>query len=169
MTRKLYARPHCFHYLARNRQRSGPRSCWPHRYRKQELSMPLQMTSYLKKVLVADAAISGVAAVAMMAGSAFLPPLLGLPAELLLWAGVALIPFVAGLALVIRQSRIAAGVIVAIIAVNIAWVLASLLVAFGPASATTRSGKVFVVAQAAAVAPFPELQIIGLRRARAVA
>ena len=85
---------------------------------KQEFPMPLPMTSYLKKVLVADAAISGAAAVAMMAGSTFLPPLLGLPAELLLWAGVALIPFVAGLALVIRQHQVAAGVIVAIIAIN---------------------------------------------------
>ena len=131
--------------------------------------MPLPMTSYLKKVLVADAAISGVAAAAMMAGSTFLPPLLGLPAELLLWAAVALIPFVAGLALVIRQNQIAASVIVAIIAINVAWVIASLIVAFGPAFATTLLGKVFVVAQAATVALFAELQIIGLRRARAVA
>ena len=131
--------------------------------------MPVPMTSYLKKVLVADAAISGAAAVAMMAGSAFLPSLLGLSAELLLWAGAALIPFVAGLALVIRQSRVAGGVLVAIVAINIAWVLASLIVAFGPAFATTLFGKVFVVAQAATVALFAELQIIGLRRARAVA
>ncbi len=131
--------------------------------------MAVPMTSYLKKVLVADAVISGAAAVAMMAGSAFLPPLLGLPAELLLWAGVALIPFVAGLAMVIRQKQVPAGVIAASVAVNIAWVLASLVVAFGPAFATTLLGKVFVVAQAATVAIFAELQIIGLRRARAVA
>ena len=131
--------------------------------------MSVQMTSYLKKVLIADAAISGAAAAAMMAGSAFLPPLLGLPAELLLWAGVALIPFVAGLALVIRHSRVAPGVLVAIIAINIAWVIASLVVAFGPAFATTLFGKVFVVAQAATVALFAELQIVGLRRARVAA
>ena len=131
--------------------------------------MSVPMTSYLKKVLVADAVISGAAAVAMMAGSTFLPPLLGLPAELLLWAGMALIPFVAILALIIRQSQIAMGVLVAVIAINIAWVLASLIVAFGPAFATTLFGKVFVVAQAATVALFAELQIIGLRRARAMA
>jgi len=131
--------------------------------------MPLPMTSYLKKVLVADAAISGAAAVAMMAGSAFLPPLLGLPAELLLWSGVVLIPFVAGLALVIRQSQVTGSVVVAIIAINIAWVIASLIVAFGPAFAATLFGKIFVVAQAATVALFAELQIIGLRRASATA
>lgn len=131
--------------------------------------MSVQMISYLKKVLIADAAISGAAAVAMMAGSTFLPALLGLPAELLLWAGVALIPFVAGLVLVIRQREIAPGVVVAIIAINIAWVVASLVVAFGPVFAPTLFGKVFVVAQAAVVALFAELQIIGLRRARAAA
>ena len=131
--------------------------------------MPIPMTSYLKKVLVADATISGAAAGAMMAGSAFLPPPLGLPAELLLWAGAALIPFVAGLALIIRHNQISAGVIAAVIAINIAWVLASLIVAFGPMFATTLFGKVFVVAQAATVALFAELQIIGLRRARATA
>jgi hypothetical protein len=140
-----------------------------HQNRQQEFPMSVPMTSYLKKVLAADAAISGAAAVAMMAGSAFLPPLLGLPAELLLWAGLALIPFVAGLALTIRQNQVATGVIAAIIAINIAWVLASLVVAFGPAFATTLFGKVFVAAQAATVALFAELQIIGLRRASAMA
>lgn len=129
--------------------------------------MPVQMSSYLKKVLIADAAISAAAAIAMMAGSAFLPALLGLPSELLLWAGVALIPFVAGLFLVLRQPQVARGAVVAIIAINIAWVLASLVVAFGPVFAPTLLGKVFVVAQAAAVALFAELQIIGLRRSRA--
>lgn len=129
--------------------------------------MPVQMSSYLKKVLIADAAISAAAAIAMMAGSAFLPALLGLPSELLLWAGVALIPFVAGLFLVLRQPQVARGAVVAIIAINIAWVLASLVVAFGPVFAPTVLGKVFVVAQAAAVALFAELQIIGLRRIRA--
>jgi hypothetical protein len=131
--------------------------------------MPVQMSSYLKKVLIADAVVSGAAAVAMMAGSVFLPALLGLPAELLLWAGAALIPFVAGLALVIRQQQVAPGVVVAIIAINIAWVVASLVVAFGPVFAPSLQGKVFVVAQAATVALFAELQIIGLRRSRAAA
>jgi hypothetical protein len=131
--------------------------------------MPVQISSYLKKVLTADAVISGAAAVAMMAGSTFLPGLLGLPAELLLWAGVALVPFVAGLALMIRAGSVPVGIVVAVIVVNIAWVVASLLVAFGPAFATTLFGKVFVVGQAAVVALFAELQIIGLRRTRAMA
>lgn len=131
--------------------------------------MPVQISSYLKKVLTTDTAVSGAAAVAMMAGSTFLPDLLGLPAELLLWAGAALLPFVAALALIIRAGSAPAGVIVAVIAINIAWVVASLFVAFGPVFATTLFGKVFIVAQAATVALFAELQIIGLRRSRVMA
>lgn len=131
--------------------------------------MPVQMTSYLKKALGADAVISGAAAVAMMAGSTFLPALLGLPAELLFWAGLALVPFVAELVIILRMKQVARGFIMAIIAINIAWVAASLFVAFGPAFAPTLFGKIFVVAQAATVGLFAELQIIGLRRARATA
>jgi hypothetical protein len=131
--------------------------------------MPVQISSYLKKVLIADAVISGAAAVAMMAGSTFLPGLLGLPADLLLWAGIALVPFVAGLVLIVRAGAVPAGIVVGVIVVNIVWVVASLFVAFGPAFATTLFGKVFVVAQAATVALFAELQIIGLRRTRAMA
>jgi hypothetical protein len=69
----------------------------------------------------------------------------------------------------IRAGSAPAGIVVAVIVVNIAWVIASLYVAFGPAFAPTLFGKVFVVAQAATVALFAELQIIGLRRTRATA
>lgn len=131
--------------------------------------MSVPMTSYLKKVLIADAVITGAAAVMMAAGSGLLAGLLGLPSELLLWAGIALVPFVAVLAFIIRVGRAPAGVIVAIIAINIAWVIASLIVAFGPAFAPTLLGKIFVVAQAATVGLFAELQIMGLRRASATA
>ena len=61
------------------------------------------------------------------------------------------------------------GLIAALIAINIAWVVASLFVAFGPAFAPTLLGKIFIVAQAATVAVFAELQIIGLRRASVTA
>jgi hypothetical protein len=127
------------------------------------------LNSYLRKALLADAIISGVASVGMIAGSGLVAASFGLPSELLLWAGFACIPFAALIAFVLRGKTAPAGVIVAIIAINIAWVIASLFVAFGPMFAPTLIGKVFVVAQAATVALFAELQIIGLRRARAMA
>lgn len=131
--------------------------------------MPIPMTSYLKKAIATDAVVSAAASVAMMVGSTFLPDLLGLPAELLFWGGLALIPFVIELALILRMKQVPAGFIVAIIAINAAWVVASLFVAFGPAFAPTLFGKAFVVAQAAVVAIFAELQFLGLKRARIAA
>jgi hypothetical protein len=128
------------------------------------------LSSYLRKALLADAIVSGVASAGMIAGSGLVAASFGLPPALLLWAGIACIPFVALIAFVLRGETAApAGVVVAIIAINIAWVIASLFVAFGPMFAPTLFGKVFVVAQAATVALFAELQIIGLRRARATA
>lgn len=129
--------------------------------------MPV-LTSYLKKVLIADAAVSGAAAVTMTAvGSGLLPSLTGLPLDLLLGAGLVLVPWVVALIVIVRRQSVATGVIVAVIVTNFAWAAASLVVAFGPMFVTTLMGKVFIVAQAATVALFAELQIIGLRRTRA--
>ena len=129
----------------------------------------IPMTTYLQKAIGTDAIVSGAAGIALIAGSFFLPALLGLPAELLLWSGAALVPFVIELALILRMKQVHRGIIMAVIAVNIAWVVASLFVAFGPAFAPTLFGKIFIVAQAATVALFAELQIIGLKRAARVA
>ena len=131
--------------------------------------MTVPMTSYLKKVITADAVISGAAGIAMMAGSLFLPALTGLPSAVLFWAGLALVPFVIELAMILRMKQVSPGIVMAVIAINIAWVAASLFVAFGPVFELTLFGKIFVVAQALVVALFAELQIIGLKRARVAA
>lgn len=127
------------------------------------------LTSYLRKVLLADAVVSGAAGLAMIGGADFTHSLLGLPSPLLFWAGVALVPFVTMLAPIVRAGRAPSALIAGIIVTNFAWVAGSLFVAFGPAFAPTLLGQVFVVAQAAIVAVFAELQIIGLRRASAMA
>ena len=57
-----------------------------------------------------------------------------------------------------------AAVISTIIAINFAWVAASLYVAFGPSFTPTLAGRGFVLAQGVMVFVFAELQIIGLRR-----
>ena len=127
------------------------------------------LSSFLRKALLADAVVSGAACLAMIAGADFTHALFGLPSALLFWAGVALIPFVAMLAMIVRTGGAPSGLIATIIALNFAWVAGSLFVAFGPAFAPTLLGKVFIVAQAATVAVFAELQIIGLRRASVTA
>ncbi len=127
------------------------------------------LSSYLRKVLLADAVVSGAAGVAMIGGADLTHELLGLPSALLFWAGVALIPFVTLLAMIARAGRAPVWLIAAIIVTNFAWVAGSLFVAFGPAFGPSLFGQIFVVAQAAIVAVFAELQIIGLRRSPAAA
>lgn len=127
------------------------------------------LSSYLHKVLLADIVVSGAAGLAMIGGADFTHAFLGLPSELLFRAGVALIPFVTMLAMIVRAGRAPTWLITAIIVTNFAWVAASLFVAFGPAFAPSLFGQVFVVAQAAIVGVFAELQFMGLRRAAATA
>lgn len=127
------------------------------------------LSSFLRKVLLADTVVSGAAGLAMIGGADFTHELLGLPSELLFWAGVALIPFVTMLAMIVRAGRAPTWLIAAIIVTNFAWVAGSLFVAFGPAFAPSIFGQVFVVAQAAIVGVFAELQFMGLRRAAATA
>lgn len=131
--------------------------------------MSFLMSRTLKTTLLVDAAVSGGAAVILAAGSFVAAGLLGLPAPLMLWVGVALIPWVVALGLIGRGERASKAVIYTIIAANLAWVAASFWVAFGPVFAPTLPGKVFVVVQALTVLGFAEFQMLGLKRSAAAA
>ena len=126
--------------------------------------MSILMSAFLRKALIADAAISGAAALLMALGAPMLAPLLDLPANQLRWAGIALLPFVALLGVAARQNAVARHLVMAIIAINCLWVVGSiLLLAAGPVSPNAL-GTAFVIAQALTVALLAELQLIGLRR-----
>src|SRR5690348_9861023 len=87
------------------------------------------LNTFLRKVLLADAAISAAAALAMVAGADLTHALFGLPSALIFWSGVALAPFIATLAMIGRARAAPRGLVIAIIAINFAWVAASLYVA----------------------------------------
>jgi hypothetical protein len=127
------------------------------------------LNPFLRKVLIVDATISGAACLAFMGGADLTVDLLGLPSQLLFRSGVALIPFVATLVIIMRANAAPTGVVAAIIAIKFAWVAGSLFVGFGPVFAPTLLGKVFVCAQAAMVFLFAELQFVALRRPRLAA
>ncbi|GAA2830125.1 hypothetical protein [Crossiella cryophila] len=119
-------------------------------------------TGLLRLALRLDAVASGAMGVLLLLGSSFLAELLGLSAGLLLGAGVVLVVFAAGVATVgLRRqlSRVGAWEIVVI---NALWVVASVVVA--AILPMTGLGVAFVLVQAAAVAVFAELQVVGLRR-----
>jgi len=125
------------------------------------------LSPFLRNVLIVDAVTGIGASIILIAGADFTHALLGLPSLLLFWAGVALVPFVAGLVLILH-SNVTVGV-PWIIGANFAWVAASLYVAFGPSFAPTLPGQILVCAQAAAVFILAELQVMGLRRGRTAA
>ena len=131
--------------------------------------MSFTLNPFLRQVLFVDAAVSGAAGLLMAAGAPFLSPLLGLPENLLFWAGLLLFPFVALLIAVARRGKASRLVLVDIVAINALWVAASFGLLISGAVQPTMLGYAFVIAQALTVALLAELQFIGLRRVTATA
>jgi len=127
----------------------------------------LRQIANLRFALVADAVASGATGLMMIAGADLLTGLLGLPVALMREAGLLLVPYVALVAFVGTRQAIPHGAVKAIIALNIAWVAASIGLLMSGAVAPTLPGYAFVIFQAVVVGVFAELQVIGLRRADA--
>ncbi len=121
-----------------------------------ELTLP-SGRSMLRPALILDAAVTGVNGVAYLAAAGPLEDLLGLPASWLRTAGVVLVAFALFVALVARRPS--AGAVSAIVAVNIAWVLGSLVFAIAGWGSPETVGTVWIVLQAIVVAGFAELQV----------
>jgi hypothetical protein len=106
-------------------------------------------SAFLRRVLVLDAVATGATALLAVVLAGPLAGWLGLPVGLLRGAGLILIP----------------GVAWTIIAMNGAWVLASVALLLSGIVAPTVWGTAFVIAQAVIVGAFAELQVIGIRKA----
>jgi len=129
----------------------------------------LRLVTNLRFALLADAVASGATALMMIAGADLLTGLLGLPVSLMRVAGFVLVPYVAFVAFIGTRPYIPHGAVKAIVAMNIAWVLASVGLLASGFVAPTMLGYAFVIFQAVVVGVFAELQIIGLRRERVTA
>ncbi|MBS3650772.1 hypothetical protein KEU06_19355 [Pseudaminobacter sp. 19-2017] len=125
-------------------------------------------TPFLRNALLLDAAVSGTAALLMIAGAPLLAQLLQLPETLLVWAGIVLVPWVALLFALFRRPTISRILLIDVIGVNALWAAASIGLLFTGWVSPNMLGYAFVVAQAAAVALFAELQFIAMRRADTV-
>jgi hypothetical protein len=124
---------------------------------------------FLRRVLIFDAAISGGTGLLMMLGAEAAQGALGIPAALLRWAGLALIPFAALLVYLATRERTPRGGVSTVIGLNAAWVAASVLLVVSGWVALTTLGTAFVLAQAAAVAGLSLVEHLGLRRASVLA
>jgi hypothetical protein len=104
----------------------------------------------LAAVLLFDAATCAGMGVLLLVATQLLATMLGLPAVLLSWAGVLLLPCAALMLMAGRQRPPAAALVMLIVLGNLAWVVASAYVALG-VSGITVLGQVFVWAQALVV------------------
>lgn len=126
-------------------------------------------TPFLRNVLYADAATGLGAGALTIAGAGFLAPLLNLPASLIFWSGIALLPIVAFLLAMARRPEIPRGWLREIVFINSVWVVASLALLASGLVQPNLLGTLFVLAQAATVAVFAILQASALRSAGALA
>lgn len=126
--------------------------------------MSFPISTLLRRALIADAAITGATALLMIAAAGFLEGLLDLPATLLRYAGIGLMPFVAYLLYLTSRSRVSAGKVWLVITLNAAWVVGSALLLLSSQIQPNALGYAFVIVQALAVAGFAEMQYAGLRR-----
>jgi hypothetical protein len=127
----------------------------------------LQGHSLLRSALVVDAVISGATGFVMLLGAGLLESWLALPAALLRYAGVSLLPFAALLVYFSAREPVTPGSVRAVIALNAAWVVASVLVLVSGRIAPNALGVAFILVQAVAVAIFADLQYMALRKSTA--
>lgn len=119
---------------------------------------------FLRRVLWADAA-SGVATGLLQFEFAdALAPLLGLPANLLLWSSYALGVFVLGITWIATRKTIPAGAVWLLIGANALWVVACLGLLASSLVAPTLFGVSFLITQAVTVGVLVELEWIGVRK-----
>jgi hypothetical protein len=121
-------------------------------------------SQFLRRALLADAIFSGIAAVLLTLDAGALAPLLDLPEVLLRETGLFLIAYTALVGWLGTRQTMPKILVAIVIAGNIAWTVASIVLLFSGAVTPNLLGEIFVAAQAIATGVFAELQYIGLRR-----
>ena len=129
----------------------------------------IRASSLLRRVLIVDAVTSGAMGLAMIAFAELFADLLQLPLDLISEAGIVLLPFAAFVGFVASRSEPARVAVWTIIALNIVWVVDSIVLLFTGWVAPNALGYAFVIAQAAVVLVFADFEYMGLKRSTAVA
>jgi hypothetical protein len=121
---------------------------------------------FLRFALRLDGAASGALGVVALAAAAPLSGLLGLTASALRGTGAFLVVYALALVLIAARPAISRPAAWTVVIGNTAWVLGSAGAVVAGRDSFTALGVAVVLAQAAAVAVFIDLQWLGLRRAR---
>src|SRR5690349_13722819 len=102
----------------------------------------------LRGALVVDAVISGATGVLLAVGAGWLGDLLGLPQELLRYAGVSLLPFAALVGYIGTRETPSRASVQGVVVANVAWVVASVALLFSGQVTPNTLGVAFVLVQA---------------------
>jgi hypothetical protein len=129
----------------------------------------IRASSFLRRVLVVDAVFSGVSGIGMIVFAELFANLLQLPAELISEAGIVLLPFAAFVGFVASRSEPARVAVWAIVAINVVWVVDSIVLLLTGWVAPNALGYAVVIAQAAGVLVLADLEYMGYRKSRLVA
>ena len=122
------------------------------------------ISPFLRRVLLADALISGATGLFMAIGAGFLADLLDLPEGLLREAGLVLLPYAVFVGYVATRAQLKRPLVWAIIVANALWALDSIVLLVSGWIAPNAFGYAFLIVQAVVVALLAELQYTGLRR-----
>ena len=129
----------------------------------------LRTSPFLRFALILDAIVSGASALLMVTMSSQLAGLLHLPAALLFYAGVFLVPYAGLLAYLSRRETLPRWTIWTLVVGNVMWAADCVLLALSDWVAPSVLGYVFIATQAIAVVAFAELQYVGMRRSAVAA
>ncbi|MGA7669307.1 MAG: hypothetical protein WBW04_02730 [Nitrolancea sp.] len=121
--------------------------------------------SLLRRSLTADAVVVTLAGLVLALGAGELADPLGLSVSLLRFTGLGLLPYAAALMLIATRSTISRAAAWTVIALNLLWTVASILLLFTGWIDPTGLGVAFVLIQALLVLGFADVEYLGLRRA----
>jgi hypothetical protein len=124
----------------------------------------IDVSALLRFGLRLDAAASAATGLLLAALPGRLSALFGLPADLLLGAGLFCVGYAALIAFMSTRRRLPAAGVWAVVIGNLGWAAGCVELALAAGQKTTPIGIGFLVVQAVAVVLFAEIQFLGLRR-----
>jgi hypothetical protein len=127
----------------------------------------LHVTPFLRNVFLADAVVSGGAALLMLLGGGALQALLQLPAWLMLGGGATLVAYAVFVGWLSRRESVPRALVWALVVLNVGWAFDCALIAFASWWQPSGLGQAFLGVQIVAVLVFAELQFVALQRDRA--
>ncbi|WP_289538681.1 hypothetical protein [Pseudomonas sp. SO81] len=128
----------------------------------------LNASPLLRRALLADGLMGIASGSLLILLNGWYANLLALPGDLLLAAGLTLLPLGLFLMWLGSQETVSRRLVWVVLAINAMWVIDSLVLLFSGWISPNLLGQVFVIGQAALVLLLLELELIGLKRSEPV-